>query len=163
MVGWIVALSALLQFFSSVSEQMSLQSFSTVECLIALRTVELLVPALVGEFVIAQATSTYKCSWTQVAGPLINHLHLWTHLPEMTMMAENNVNDLISAYFPFHRFLVGVFSDRRSYCTMVKLKNGVKSISPLIFIENLWNYAQSCLNSSKIWDYFFVEKKMKKN
>ena len=45
----------------------------------------------------------------------------------------------------------------RHQCTMVKLKNGVKSsqlwqiISPLIFIESLWNFAQSCLNSSKIW------------
>ena len=45
-----------------------------------------------------------------------------------------------------------------SQCTMVKLKNGVKSsqlwqvISSLIFIKNLWNFAQSCLKFSKIWD-----------
>ena len=53
-------------------------------------------------------------------------------------------------------------------CTMGKLKNGVNSgqlwqiISPLIFIVNLWNIAQSCLNSSKIMEYFFL-KKLRKN
>ena len=51
---------------------------------------------------------------------------------------------------------------------MGKLKNGMKSsqlwqiISPLIFIENLWNFAQSFLNSSKIWEYFLLKKIKKK-
>ena len=53
-------------------------------------------------------------------------------------------------------------------CTMGKLKNGVNSgqiwriISPLIFIANLWNIAQSCLNSSKIIEYLFCWTKLRK-
>ena len=32
-----------------------------------------------------------------------------------------------------------------------------------IFIKKLWNFAQSCLNSSRIWGLFFLEKNKKKN
>ena len=37
-------------------------------------------------------------------------------------------------------------------------------VSPLIFIENLWKFAQSCINSSRIWGlFFFLKKKPRKN
>ena len=107
MVGWIVALSALVQFFLSVCEQVTLQNKCTVEWLVALHTIELLLSAVVGHVVIVEAHSTCKCPWTQVAEHFVYHLHLWTHLPELTTMAENDVKELTSAYSPFHWFLVG--------------------------------------------------------
>ena len=35
-------------------------------------------------------------------------------------------------------------------------------VSPRIFIEKSWNFAQSCLNSSRIWGLFFSEEKLRK-
>ena len=55
---------------------------------------------------------------------------------------------------------------RRLQCTMHLLKNRPQSsqlwqiVSLLIFIENLWNFVQSCRNSSKIWG--FLKKKWRK-
>ena len=36
-------------------------------------------------------------------------------------------------------------------------------VSPRIFIEKSWNFAQSCLNSSRIWGLFFLKKKQEKS
>ena len=50
------------------------------------------------------------------------------------------------------------------HCTMRFRKKRAKNVqlwtlvSPRIFIEKLWKSAQSCLNSSRIWDYFFGQK-----
>ena len=54
------------------------------------------------------------------------------------------------------------------HCTMRFQKKRAKNVqlwtlvSPRIFIEKSWNFAQSCLNSSRIWGLFFWEKKPRK-
>ena len=53
-------------------------------------------------------------------------------------------------------------------CTMRFRKKRAKNVqlwtlvSPRIFIEKSWNFAQSCLNSSRIWGLFFLKKKPRK-
>ena len=54
------------------------------------------------------------------------------------------------------------------HCTMRFRKKRAKNVqlwtlvSPWIFIEKSWNFAQSCLNSSRIWGLFFSEEKLRK-
>ena len=53
-------------------------------------------------------------------------------------------------------------------CTMRFRKKRAKNVqlwtlvSPRIFIEKSWNFAQSCLNSSRIWGLFFGKKMKEK-
>ena len=55
------------------------------------------------------------------------------------------------------------------HCTMRFQKKRAKNVqlwtlvSPRIFIEKSWNFAQSCLNSSRIWGLFFWKKNQEKN
>ena len=56
----------------------------------------------------------------------------------------------------------------QSQCTMRFRKKRAKNVqlwnlvSPQIFIEKSWNFAQSYLNSSRIWGLFFWKKKIRK-
>ena len=73
--------------------------------------------------------------------------------------------DLYSVRFAANRYL----SFARKQCTMRFRKKRVKNVqlwtlvSPRIFIEKWWNFAQSCLNSLRIWGLFFWKKKLRKN
>ena len=55
-----------------------------------------------------------------------------------------------------------------THCTMRFRRKMAKNVqlwtlvSPQIFIEKSWNFAQSCLNSSRIWGLFFLKKKPRK-
>ena len=115
---------------------MTPQKYCTVEWLVTLRTIELLFSIVVGEFVIVQPPSTCKCFWTQVARPLIFHLHLWTHLLELKMVAGKNVNDLwllslsLILFWIFLLLKIHQFKKKHGHwkCQQQKLRLKIRSI-----------------------------------
>ena len=107
---------------------------------------------------------------------ILIRIHIWVMFAKkQRQRVWNQILYLYNTQYDvfFHKRLlliemIGSLYKGHIYCTMRFRKKRAKNVqlwtlvSPPIFIEKWWNFAQSCLNSSRIWGLFFWKKPRKK-